>query len=59
VGDEVRFESAKGAAIRCRVVSLEALGGLKDEAKAGDSVGLLLSSVKLQDIAVGTTIEGA
>src|SRR5262245_45236195 len=50
VGDEVRFRSAKGATVRCRVIGLEAFGQRPDEAKAGDTVGLVLSSVKLEEI---------
>src|SRR5262245_53758664 len=47
VGDEVRFRSAKGATVRCRVIGLEMMGKRPDVAKAGDSVGLLLSTVEL------------
>ena len=59
VGDEVRVQTLKGAVARCRVIGLEMPGKQPAEAKTGDTVGLLLSSVKRQDIAVGTTIEGA
>ena len=59
VGDEVRFRSARGASVQCRVTGVEMLGKILDAARAGDHAGLLLSKVKPGDIEVGTVVERA
>lgn len=59
VGDEVRFRSARGASVPCRVIGVETLGKALDLARAGDDVGLVLSKVKPADIEIGTVVERA
>lgn len=59
IGDQVRFTSPKGKAMQCAVVGVEMFRKIVNEAKAGDTVGLLLRGVKLDDLEVGTNIESA
>ena len=59
VGDSVRFRTAKGEWLECRVNGIHLKASLADAAKAGDTAGLLLSKVRIDDVAIGTTIERA
>jgi hypothetical protein len=59
VGDDVRFETPKGKSTRCRVIGVEAFQKVLQVAKAGETVGLVLSKVGHEDVPPGTVIESA
>jgi len=58
-GEEITFRSPKGELLKCRVIGIEMIGKIVAAAKAGDSVGLVLSKVRIEDLALGTKIERA
>jgi hypothetical protein len=60
VGEQVRCSSPGGNVVTCTVTGVEMFRKIATEARAGDNVGLLLSSeVRGEDVPRGTRIEAA
>jgi elongation factor Tu len=60
VGDSVTFRSQKGSHVTCRITGIEMFRKIVDEARSGDTVGLVLSGkLSREDIPLGARIEAA
>jgi translation elongation factor EF-Tu-like GTPase len=59
IGDSVRYQTDTGEAKVCRIAKIEISRKLIDEAKVGDSVGLLLPDLQKSQIKPGITLTPA